>query len=104
MIGNFVRDKRGITYLEVVVAMAILSIVLMFMVNMITISSKLQFNNEETTRMVLQAQSAMENIKTVPNNGTLVYPYLNIVVVNQTSQNSGVDPYDLVSYNLGHLQ
>lgn len=117
----FVKGKcdKGLTYLEIIVAMAVLGIVLMSVVKIISFSSRFDYGNEEMTKMALEAQTIMEIYKAsdsppVLNPGDYPYNYtvdtqdngyniskIHVSVMSQRPDMPGISsPYDLVSYKL----
>jgi len=118
------KNNRAVTYLELIIAMAILSIILIFSARMDLFAARASFGNRELTRMALVAQEFMEERKagrTVANPlegygftentpcstselSGLDSPYLNIealsVAIHPASASAGVEDYKLAAYRL----
>lgn len=116
------KNNRAVTYLELIVAMAILSVILIFAARMDLFTARADFGNRELTRMALVAQEFMEERKagrtvaaplegysfteTTPYStgelSGLVSPYRNIeaLSVNIHSASAGVEDYTLAAYRL----
>lgn len=116
------KNNRAVTYLELIIAMAVLSIVLIFAARMDLFAARSGFANRELTRMALVAQEFMEEKKagvpaasplegynfteTVPYStselNSLTDPYRNIegLFVNIQSAGAGAENYPLVAYRL----
>jgi len=109
MTPGYIKDEQGISYLELIVATAVLSIVLFFIARVNLFSTRFDYANKETTRMALEAQRVMEIAKAggKPDNPAILSKtavpkndHLKKVTVTIPSTDPSISPFVLVSYRL----